>query len=122
MACVRYFGGLIALTVTAFLPVAAQTQENAPMIPASVLQWAKTNAQPLNARALRKLIGRADVIGLGESQHGVDEFLGFRNQLVESAVTSLGVTALAAETGYNESAAVDDYITGRGELSPAVVA
>ncbi len=122
MNLARYFAGLITLAVMVFLPAAMQAQGNAPTVPPSVLQWAKVNAMPMDISAIRPLVAHARVIGLGESQHGVDEFLGLRNQLLEFAVTSLGVTALAAETGYNESTAVDEYISGRGELSTAVIA
>lgn len=110
------------LAAIALIPATTKAQGNAPNVPLSVLLWMKANAKPMDVRAIPPLVAHARVIGLGESQHGVDEFLGFRNRLLEFAVQSLGVTALAAETGYNESVAVDDYISGRGEISPTVIA
>lgn len=71
---------------------------------------------------LEHVIGNARVIGLGETEHGTKEFFAFRNRFVEHAVTSLGVTAIAAESGYNESIPADDYINGKAPLTPAAVA
>lgn len=96
-----------------------------------MVAWARAHLSPLNSvqpggstndlLPLKRIIGSARVIGLGEPEHGIDEFLTFRNRLIEFLIQSAGVTAIAAETGYSESVAVDDYINGRRELNPTVV-
>ena len=40
---------------------------------------------------------------------------------LQFAVEALGVTAIAAESGHTESNAVDDYVLGRGDLTPAII-
>jgi erythromycin esterase len=97
---------------------------------ASVVEWVRAHVGPLgesqgstsDLERLTSVIGDARVIGLGEAEHGVHEFLAFRNRFLPFAVETLGVTAIAVESGYNESNAVDDYVLGRGELTPAIVA
>lgn len=98
--------------------------------PPEVTQWAHAQVHPLDEpaktsgsdfRRFGDLIGGARVIGLGEAEHGVHEFYVLRNSFVRFAVESLGVTAIAAETGVTESHAVDDYIGGHGELTPEVI-
>lgn len=72
--------------------------------------------QPLEA-----IIGSARVIGVAEGTHGAHEFLALRNRLFEYAVEKLGVTAIAVETGFTESIAVDDYVLGLQPMSDEVV-
>jgi erythromycin esterase len=94
--------------------------------------WVKDNSIPLTSvelelaaqdlQPLKNLTAQAEIVALGEPYHGIHEFLQFRNRLTRFLVEVGGVTALAAETGYTESIAVDDYILGRGELTNAVVA
>lgn len=109
--------------------VAASTAQSVPT--PDVLTWARARVSPLTSTLpgessddllrLKRIIGSARVIGLGEPEHGIHEFLTFRNRVVEFLIQSMGITAIAAETGYSESVAVDDYINGRGELNPLVV-
>jgi erythromycin esterase len=49
------------------------------------------------------------------SHGGLQELsqLAFRNRLFEFLVQEMGFTAIAAETGYSESVAADDYVLGR---------
>jgi erythromycin esterase len=75
-----------------------------------------TDLQPF-----KPIVAQARVIALGEADHGIHEFLSFRNRFIRFAVQEMGVTAIAAETGYTESLAVDDYVNGVGELTPGVV-
>jgi len=84
--------------------------------------WAKDHAIRLSTiepghgfadlQPIASIIGAALVIALGEAAHGTHDFLAFRNRLLEFLVQQLGVTALAAETGYAEGLDVDAYING----------
>lgn len=71
---------------------------------------------------LRELVGDARVVSFGEAIHGGHEFLAFRNRLFEYLVEKLGFTAIAVETDFVDGTAVDDYVAGGGELTPALVA
>jgi erythromycin esterase len=66
---------------------------------------------------MEAILQDARVIALGEPEHGLHEFLAFRNRLVEYLVEAKGVTAIAAQTGYTESVAADRYVLGEGEAS-----
>jgi len=69
--------------------------------------------------AIDAAVGDARVIGLAEFAHQQPECLAFRNRLFQHLVESKGVSAIAAETSYIKSTAVDDYVTGRTH-SPVV--
>ena len=99
-------------------PAAAQSA-NAPQ---SFTQWARSNAIPLRPvddpyvdssfAFLRPLVGSARVLALGELIHRAHEPLAFRNEVIRYAVTHLGFTAVAIESGFSESAVVDSFIQG----------
>lgn len=90
----------------------------------AALSWARQAARPLSIEAaddtfdaslgpLRERLAHARVIALGEANHNGHEFLELRNRLFRHLVQQHGVTAIAAETDYLESIAVDDYVLGR---------
>jgi erythromycin esterase len=119
----------LALTSSELRAQAAGT----PSVPSAVMEWGRTHVRPISPDndtvsntadlvSFKNLIGDARVIGLGEAEHGIHELFAFRNRFLKFAVESLGVTAIAVETGYTESTAVDDYVLGGGELNPAIVA
>lgn len=72
-------------------------------------------------RFLDSLVGDTHLVLLGESGHGVQQPLEIRNRMFEYLVEEHGFTALAAETGFEEGVMVNDYISGRRALSPAIV-
>ena len=91
-----------------------------------LLGWVREHALPvksleLNAggedlEALRRVIGRARVVGVGESTHGTREFFQFRHRLFEFLVTRMGFTAFAIEAPWAGSLALNNYVlTGKGE-------
>jgi erythromycin esterase len=96
-----------------------------------VVDWARPHVFTLSSvepgspstdlEPFKRVIGGARVIALGEPDHGIHEFQSFRNRLFRFLAEEMGVTAFAAETGYSESVAVDDYVNGKGELTPAIV-
>ena len=87
-----------------------------------LLVWAKGHAIPVSTvepghgftdlQPLKTTIGQARLVALGESAHGVHEFLAFRNRLAEFLVQEMGFTAIAVETGFYEGVQVDDYVAG----------
>jgi erythromycin esterase len=61
---------------------------------------------------LRPLVGSARILSLGEVIHRGHEPLEFRNEVIRYAVTHLGFTAVALESGFTEAAVVDSFIQG----------
>jgi erythromycin esterase len=129
----RLFSGCLILGV-ATGPLQLRAQQVTPAATADtadakVVEWVRAHVRPLSEdpgssadlEPLTTVIGDARVIGLGEADHGVHEFFAFRNRFLRFAVESLGVTAIAVESGYTESNAVDDYVLGRDDLTPAIV-
>lgn len=86
------------------------------------VDWARANAvslpacdglsQPAAMEAVGKLVGDARVVALGEPAHGAHEPLAFRNCLFRYLVEQQGFTAIALETGLNESRHLRDYVAG----------
>lgn len=86
------------------------------------VEWANKHIIPITTvelnngltdlQHLKPVIGKARVVALGESAHGMHEFLAFRNRLLEFLVQKMGFTAIAVETGFLEAIQVDDYVMG----------
>lgn len=74
--------------------------------------WAQDDAIGDDLNGLDRVIGDARVIALGEAEHGVQEYLAFRNRLAKYLVEKHDVTAILVESGFTETAAVDDFVTG----------
>jgi erythromycin esterase len=91
------------------------------------LTWAKSHAHRINSAepgtdladlaAMKDLIGSARIVGVGESIHGIHEFLGLRLRMVQFLVEKMGFTSVALESGLPESKIVYDYVLG-GEKDP----
>jgi erythromycin esterase len=94
-------------------PPAAQDQDIQ-----KIVQWANSRASPISEEALREIGGSADTVAVGESAHGAEEALAFRNQIFRTLAERNGFTAIALETGYAESRRIDDFIAGaQGEAA-----
>ena len=118
--------------VGASLILAAPLTAQAPPRPDSaVTRWARTMAialpsmdEPYRDSAfafLRGLVGDARILALGEPVHGGHEPLAFRNHVIRYAVTRLGFTAVALESGLTEGMVTDDFILGgAGDLDSVV--
>ncbi len=106
------------------LPLAAQTVCSQTFLPTcpdqapeTFLNWAKRAAVPLTTefgdfQRLRKSIGTARVVGVGEAARRVQEFYEIRTRMLKFLVKEMGFTALAMETGFAEAIKVNDYILG----------
>lgn len=64
-------------------------------------------------RTFHNSIGDARVVAFGEPFHGGHEPLAIRNRLIRYAVTRLGFTAVALETGLSSSKRLYDYVLGK---------
>lgn len=64
-------------------------------------------------RLIDKWLIGAEIIGLSEGVHGMNEPLNFRNSYIKHLVKSNQIQVLAFESGILESKMVNDYIQGR---------
>jgi erythromycin esterase len=87
-------------------PVAADTGREA------LVAWAAREASPVTSAALGRLAGKARVVALGESAHGIEATLATRNEVFRHLVRDHGFTAVALETGYAESLRLAAFIDG----------
>jgi erythromycin esterase len=88
--------------------------------PVDPISWAVKHAVAFDhPQALTPIIQQARVIGLAEYTHGQPEGLALRNQLFQYWIRTRGVTAIAAETSFIKSIAIDDYVQGRSSAQPA---
>ncbi|HJS89796.1 MAG TPA: erythromycin esterase family protein [Steroidobacteraceae bacterium] len=118
-----WIAGAAALSVAALAGVsraAARAGGDAP----GFLAWARSAAIPLHGLGpatthgdlarLATTVGPARVVALGEPGHGAQQPLAFRNRLFRYLVKHDGVTAIALETSFTESRAIDDFVMGGG--------
>lgn len=100
------------LAVSLILAGAAFAQD------AAFVDWARMRATPLSPEgsafdSLDRHLAGVQLIGVGESVHEAEPFLGFRSALLEHLVRRQRVTALVLESGLPEVRAMDAYIKGR---------
>lgn len=111
------------LIVPAMVALPAHSQPSLPTCPGQApdtfLQWARKASVPVTTtgfrdlQSLRKSIGAARVVSLGEAARRVQEFYEVRTRMLKFLVGEMGFTALAMETGFAEAIKVNDYILGR---------
>lgn len=119
-----WIAGVAALSVAAVTGMSrADAQQGVDV--QGLLTWARSAATPLRAvgpsatngddlAPLAASVGSARVIALGEPGHGAHQPLAFRNRLFRYLVKHDGVTAIALETSFTESRAIDDFVMGGG--------
>jgi erythromycin esterase len=65
---------------------------------------------------IKKMIGDAHLVAIGEPVHGSSEFWLIRQRLIELLTTELGFTTVVLEAGWSDALPIDDYVTsGRGD-------
>ena len=93
--------------------------------PAAV-SWLKKRAIPFataepasglsDLQALKRVIGDARIVSLGEGTHGTREFFQMKHRLIELMAEEMGFTLFAIEASMPEAQLVNDYVlTGRGD-------
>ncbi|MGH9838613.1 MAG: erythromycin esterase family protein [Blastocatellia bacterium] len=124
---------LLALLFFPHLPclVAAQTATGNETVEREFLTWARQDMHPVTTLApdapfsdlepLRRMIGNATLVSLGEGLHMGAEPLEFRNRLFRFLVEKMGFTAIAIESGIIEGYVVNEYVLGGpGDLKTVV--
>ena len=111
-----------ATPVTTFAALAAAAPGSpAHSVDRAFTSWAAANLHEVSLTSrtnwadlepLRRMIGDARVVSLGEGLHGSAEPLEFRNRLFQFLVERMDFTAIALESGLTESYALDAYVLG----------
>ena len=86
------------------------------------INWARDHAFPLqnsdsalgytDLQPIKRMIGNARVVALGEPSHGFHEPLGFRNRMFHFLVENCGFTTVVLEGGFAESRMAADFVAG----------
>lgn len=93
---------------------------------AAVTAWLRANAMPLTTvdpmddlsdlRELGRAIGDAQIVGAGEATHGTREHSLFKHRLLRFLVTQKGFRAIAFESPWPTSLALNHYVlSGEGD-------
>jgi erythromycin esterase len=99
--------------------------------PQAVSDWIRRQAIPLatpeagrdtsDLQPLKKLIGEARVVALGEATHGTRDFFQLKHRLLEFLVDEMGFSVFGIEASFPDALAVNDYVLeGRGEPDTAL--
>ena len=108
--------------IVACLAIGAVARNAGAFDEAAFVEWARSRAVMLPAagasgehawkESMRRSVGAARVVALGEPAHGAHEPLAFRNRLLAYLVEELGFTAIALESGFGESQRLCEYVMG----------
>ena len=93
---------------------------------ADVTSWIRTNAVPLKTvearhgfddmEPLRRIIGDARIVSLGEATHGTREFFQLKHRMLEFLATRMGFTIFSIEANMPEAYRLNDYVlNGTGD-------
>src|SRR5579864_1444658 len=110
-----------ALTAALALPFLASAQPATP-----VQDWIKANAIRLatpeaghgfaDMQALKKVVGNARIVSLGEATHGTREFFQLKHRMMEFLANEMGFTLFSIEANMPEAYRLNDYVlTGKGD-------
>lgn len=97
----------------------------------AVRRWIRDNAIPLRTviagsgfddmQPLRKIIGSAHLVALGEATHGTREFFQLKHRMLEFLVNEMGFTVFGIEASMPEAFYINEYVlTGKGEPEKAL--
>ncbi len=106
---------LLCITLFAFLLPAADSRA-----------WVREHAVPLKTaeaghgfedmQALKKMVGDARVVSLGEATHGTREFFQLKHRMLEFLAIEMGFTIFSMEANMPEAYRLNEYVlTGKGD-------
>ena len=118
---------LLASGVGALVVLAGTATADAQARPDAVTGWVRHAAAPLTTvdpaaplgdlTPLRRAIGDAEIVGLGESTHGAAEEETLKHRTLRLLVERMGFRSVAWEEDWTTGLLIDDYIrTGKGDL------
>jgi erythromycin esterase-like protein len=98
--------------------------------PAPVVEWVRGNAIRLTTpeaghgfadmEPLKKVIGNARIVSLGEATHGSREFFQLKHRMLEFLATQMGFTIFSIEANMPEAYKLNDFVL-KGEGDPAAL-
>lgn len=87
-----------------------------------ITAWMKKDARPFETCApsdkvtdlesLRRMVGNARIVALGEGTHGTREFFQLKHRITQHLATEMGFTVFAIEANLPEAWRVNDYVLG----------
>ncbi|ARC28770.1 erythromycin esterase [Bacillus toyonensis] len=130
----KRYCGMVAMVSTAILVAGggevgkAQTvavEDSAQSIQKNIVKSIQSQAHPLKTtepskpfedlKPLKKMIGSAQYVGLGENTHGSSEIFTMKFRLVKYLVTEMGFTNFTMEEDWGNGLKLNEYIqTGKG--------
>ena len=107
--------------VVAVVVLSAQTRQEA-----AVAEWVRSTAIRLQTveaghgfadlQPLKRVVGNARIVSLGEATHGTREFFQLKHRLLEFLATEMGFTIFSIEANLPEAYRLNDYVlTGVGD-------
>lgn len=97
-----------------------------------VVSWLRQSALPLRSvepggsetdlAPLRRVVGNASLVGLGEETHGTHEFFALKARLAEFLIGEMGFRTLVMENDWGRSQRIDAYINGAPGALASVMA
>src|SRR6187399_3224860 len=89
-------------------------------------EWIRANAIPMTTaepgrgfddlQPLKKMIGDARIVALGEATHGTREFFQLKHRMLEFLATEMGFTVFSIEANMPEAYRLNDYVlNGTGD-------
>lgn len=120
---------ILLLTCCLIQPSAAQTNNqpnNQPQLNQPVVDWIKAHAVRLNTpeaghgfadmQPLKKIVGNARIVSLGEATHGSREFFQLKHRMLEFLASEMGFTIFSIEANMPEAYRLNDYVlNGNGD-------
>jgi erythromycin esterase len=102
-----------------------------PQAPKEVVEWIQHKAIPLKTpeaghgfadmEPIRKIVGDAHLVCLGEATHGTREFFQLKHRMLEFLVIKMGFTVFGIEATFPEAFDVNKYVlTGEGDPGKAL--
>src|SRR5271157_263787 len=90
------------------------------------VDWMRKNAIPLKTveagngfddmQPLKKIIGDARIVSLGEATHGTREFFQLKHRMIEFLASQMGFTIFSIEANMPEAYRLNDYVlNGNGD-------
>lgn len=97
----------------------------------AVVDWIKSSAIPLKSaeagngfddmQPIKRIVGDARVVGLGEATHGTREHFQLKHRMLEFLVNEMGFTIFSIEASMPDCIAINDYVLhGKGDPEKAV--
>ncbi len=111
---------LLAICCLVGLACAQSTQQNPSRPDQPAVDWIAANAVRLKTpeagngfadmQPLKKIIGNARIVSLGEATHGTREFFQLKHRMLEFLATEMGFTIFSIEANMPEAYRLNDYV------------